>query len=70
VPRCIWYDPPAKPSKRAREISRDELEASYRRLLAGDVGQVLAALYSYGRRLVDERRAERDDAPGPEARGA
>lgn len=45
-------------------ISRDELVASYRRLLAGDVGQIVSALYSYGARLVEEHRAGRDDAPG------
>ncbi|HEV2369121.1 MAG TPA: hypothetical protein VGR90_04560 [Acidimicrobiales bacterium] len=50
-------------------MTRARVLASYRRLLELDAGQILCALYSYGRRLVDERRAERDNAPGssPEA---
>lgn len=55
---------PPEATKGAREITRDELAASYRRALAGDVGQIVSALYSYGARLVEERRAGRDDAPG------
>lgn len=54
---------PIQGTKRG-QVTRADLGASYRRLLAGDVGQIVSALYSYGARLVDERRAARDDAPG------
>jgi hypothetical protein len=49
-------------------VTRDELAGAFRRALAGDVGQIVSALYSYGRRLVDER-AQRDDVPGAEEPG-
>jgi hypothetical protein len=45
------------------KVTREALAGAYRELLAGDVGQVAGALYSYGRRLVDERRAQRGAAP-------
>lgn len=64
--RCIWADPPKLPAEptKSEPITRARVLASYGRVLELDVGQILCALYSYGRRLVDERRAERDGAPG------
>jgi hypothetical protein len=51
------------------KVTREALRAAYSQLLAGDVGQIAGALYNYGRRLVDERQAERDVAPSSSARG-